>query len=66
LKFKVMTDITFCKIFYVEANSVEESKKKTYAILRGIDRIDICKDVDGWIIVNKEILHTEELSKEGE
>ena len=56
----MVADITFSKVFEVDAANEEEAQKKVDEILGDTDRVDICEDVDGWGFADKGIVSTEE------
>ena len=59
MKFDVFADITFTKIFTVEAADESAAVKQVNDILGETTRHDICEDVYGWDISDKAIKNVE-------
>ena len=60
MKFDVFADITFTKIFTVEAESKEAAENIVNKILCETTRHDVAEDVYGWDISDKTVKNVEE------
>lgn len=60
MKFDVFADITFTKIFTVEAADENAATEQVNKILGETTRHDICEDVYGWDISDKAVKNVEE------
>ena len=60
MKFEIFADVTFTKIFIVEAANENAAREQVDKILDETTRHDICEDDYGWNICDKAIANVEE------